>query len=106
MANLTHFDADGAAHMVDVSDKPDTAREAIAEGHITMAPETYALISEGRAKEGDVLGIARLAGIMGAKKTPDLFRCEFGVFVIGDEIVEAGGIEKVPPLQSCDHCIF
>lgn len=69
---LTHFDAKGQAHMVDVSDKNVTDRVAIAAGHIRMAPETFEIISEGRAKKGDVLGIARLAGIMGAKKTPDL----------------------------------
>ncbi|WP_170549074.1 cyclic pyranopterin monophosphate synthase MoaC [Ruegeria atlantica] len=69
---LTHFDAQGQAHMVDVSDKAVTDRVAVAAGHIKMAKETFDLISEGRAKKGDVLGIARLAGIMGAKKTPDL----------------------------------
>lgn len=69
---LTHFDAQGQAHMVDVSDKAVTARVAVAVAHIKMAQETFDLISEGRAKKGDVLGIARLAGIMGAKKTPDL----------------------------------
>jgi len=72
MAGLTHFDERGAAHMVDVSDKEVTARVAVAEGHIRMARATYDLISEGRAKKGDVLSVARLAGIMGAKKTPDL----------------------------------
>jgi cyclic pyranopterin phosphate synthase len=72
MAGLTHFDARGAAHMVDVSDKDVTARVAVAEGHIRMARDTYDLIAEGRAKKGDVLSVARLAGIMGAKKTPDL----------------------------------
>ncbi|KAF0675664.1 Molybdenum cofactor biosynthesis protein C [Profundibacterium mesophilum KAUST100406-0324] len=70
--SLTHFDADGHAHMVDVSGKPVTARVAVAEGAITMSAETLALITEGRAKKGDVLGVARLAGIMGAKKTADL----------------------------------
>ncbi len=69
---LTHFDAQGRAHMVDVSDKAVTDRIAVAAGHIRMAQETFEIISEGRAKKGDVLGIARLAGIMGAKKTPDL----------------------------------
>lgn len=69
---LTHFDAKGDAHMVDVSDKPITDRVATAEGHIRMAQTTFDLISDGRAKKGDVLGVARLAGIMGAKKTPDL----------------------------------
>lgn len=69
---LTHFDAQGQTHMVDVSGKAVTDRVAVAAGHIKMAKETFDLISEGRAKKGDVLGIARLAGIMGAKKTPDL----------------------------------
>jgi len=69
---LTHFDAQGDAHMVDVSDKAITSRVAMAEGHIKMAQETFDIISQGRAKKGDVLGVARLAGIMGAKKTPDL----------------------------------
>ncbi|MFV1531064.1 MULTISPECIES: cyclic pyranopterin monophosphate synthase MoaC [unclassified Phaeobacter] len=69
---LTHFDGKGDAHMVDVSDKAVTARIATAEGHISMARETFDIISEGRAKKGDVLSVARLAGIMGAKKTPDL----------------------------------
>ncbi len=69
---LTHFDAQGDAHMVDVSDKPVTSRVAIAEGHISMAKKTFDIIKEGRAKKGDVLGVARLAGIMGAKKTSDL----------------------------------
>ena len=72
MAGLSHFDQDGKAHMVDVSDKPVTARTAVAEGHIKMMPETLAMITEGRANKGDVLGIARLAGIMGAKKTSEL----------------------------------
>ena len=70
--SLTHFDTKGDAHMVDVSDKDVTSRVATAEGHIAMAPETFEIISEGRAKKGDVLSVARLAGIMGAKKTPDL----------------------------------
>ena len=69
---LTHFDQKGDAHMVDVSDKPVTSRVAVAEGHITMAQATFATIAEGRAKKGDVLSVARLAGIMGAKKTADL----------------------------------
>lgn len=69
---LTHFDAQGDAHMVDVSDKDITARVAVAAGYIKMAVETFDIIKEGRAKKGDVLGVARLAGIMAAKKTPDL----------------------------------
>lgn len=69
---LTHFDDQGRAHMVDVSDKPVTARIAVARGAVKMSAETLALIAEGRAKKGDVLGVARLAGIMAAKKTADL----------------------------------
>lgn len=69
--SLTHFDAQGQAHMVDVSAKPDTAREAVAEGCVIMTSETLALTVGGSAK-GDVLGVARLAGIMGAKRTSDL----------------------------------
>ncbi|MFY1711266.1 cyclic pyranopterin monophosphate synthase MoaC [Tritonibacter mobilis] len=70
--SLTHFDQKGDAHMVDVSDKDVTARIAVAEGHIKMAKATYETIAEGRAKKGDVLSVARLAGIMGAKKTAEL----------------------------------
>ncbi|MDP2419024.1 MAG: cyclic pyranopterin monophosphate synthase MoaC [Hydrogenophaga sp.] len=69
---LTHFDAQGQAHMVDVSAKANTHRVAVAVGHIGMEPATLALIQSGSAKKGDVLGIARIAGIQGAKKTSDL----------------------------------
>lgn len=71
-AKLTHFDDAGQAHMVDVSGKPVTAREAVAEGVVRMSPETLALVLEGTSKKGDVLGVARLAGIQAAKKTADL----------------------------------
>ncbi|MEZ5755657.1 MAG: cyclic pyranopterin monophosphate synthase MoaC [Paracoccaceae bacterium] len=71
-APLSHFDDQGHAHMVDVSAKPVTARLALAEGRVLMSPETLALVMQGRASKGDVLGIARLAGIMGAKRTADL----------------------------------
>jgi len=69
---LTHFNAAGEAHMVDVGDKDITVREGVAEGRIFMEPSTLAKIMAGDHKKGDVLGIARVAGIMGAKKTPDL----------------------------------
>lgn len=69
---LTHFDAQGQAHMVDVGDKPATRRVAIASGRIEMQPATLALIQSGTAKKGDVLGIARIAGIQAAKKASDL----------------------------------
>ena len=72
MARLTHFDAEGKAVMVDVSDKAVSERVAVAKGAVVMAPETLALIQEGGMKKGDVLAVARLAGIMAAKKTPDL----------------------------------
>ena len=72
MSGLSHFDDQGNAHMVDVSDKAVTSRIAVAEGHVRMARETFDIVSEGRAKKGDVIGVARLAGIMGAKRTPDL----------------------------------
>jgi cyclic pyranopterin monophosphate synthase len=72
MSGFTHFDADGKAVMVDVSDKDETERSATAVGCIVMQPETLALIQAGGVKKGDVLSVARLAGIMGAKRTPDL----------------------------------
>ena len=72
MADLTHLVADGAAHMVDVSAKADTAREAVAEGRITMSAEALEAVRAGNIKKGDVLGTARIAGIMAAKKTSEL----------------------------------
>jgi cyclic pyranopterin phosphate synthase len=72
MADFTHFDAEGKAVMVDVSDKDVTERSATAQGSVIMQPQTLAMIREGGVKKGDVLSVARLAGIMGAKRTPDL----------------------------------
>jgi cyclic pyranopterin phosphate synthase len=72
MNKLTHFDASGQAHMVNVGDKPNTHRIAIATGKITMLPETFNMIEAGTHKKGDVLGIARIAGIQASKKTSDL----------------------------------
>ncbi|MEM6385074.1 MAG: cyclic pyranopterin monophosphate synthase MoaC [Pseudomonadota bacterium] len=72
MSGLTHFDADGQAHMVDVSTKEVTNRVAVAEGYIKMSSEALDIILDKRAKKGDVLSVAQLAGIMGAKKTADL----------------------------------
>ena len=69
---LTHIDADGRAHMVDVADKADTKRTAKARGLVALSPATLAAITEGRTKKGDVLSVAELAGIMGAKKTAEL----------------------------------
>jgi cyclic pyranopterin phosphate synthase len=72
MADFTHFDAEGKAVMVDVSDKDVTERTAEAKGSVVMRPETLAMIRAGGVKKGDVLSVARLAGIMGAKRTPEL----------------------------------
>jgi len=72
VSGFTHFDEQGRAVMVDVSDKAESERTAVAKGEIVMAPETLALIREGAVAKGDVLSVARLAGIMGAKRTPDL----------------------------------
>jgi cyclic pyranopterin phosphate synthase len=72
MSDFTHFDASGNAVMVDISAKPATDRTATAKARVAMQPETLATIIAGRAKKGDVLGVARLAGIMGAKRTSDL----------------------------------
>lgn len=69
---LTHIDASGEAHMVDVGDKAETVRIAVAEGFVKMKPETLTLIRDGNAKKGDVIGTARLAGIMAAKQTANL----------------------------------
>jgi len=72
MNKLTHFDASGQAHMVNVGGKANTHRIAIATGRITMLPETFSMIEAGTHKKGDVLGIARIAGIQASKKTSDL----------------------------------
>src|SRR5450830_2066310 len=72
MSTLTHFDSSGQAHMVDVGEKSETHRIAVATGVIKMLPETLQLIVQGDAKKGDVLGIARIAAIQGSKRTSDL----------------------------------
>ena len=72
MTKLTHFSSSGEAHMVDVGDKSSTRRVAVAGGHIAMQAGTLSLIIEGNHKKGDVLGVARIAGIMAVKKTPEL----------------------------------
>ena len=72
MADFTHLDAEGKASMVDVSAKAPSERQAVAKGTVSMSPETVALIRDGGVEKGDVLSVARLAGIMGAKRTPEL----------------------------------
>jgi cyclic pyranopterin phosphate synthase len=83
---LTHFNASGDAHMVDVGAKNVTQREAVAEGRISMDPKTLELIIQGGHKKGDVLGIARVAGIMGAKKTPDLIPLSHPISITGVDL--------------------
>jgi len=83
---LTHFNASGEAHMVDVGAKNTTQREAIAEGRIFMHAKTLELIIQGGHKKGDVLGIARVAGIMGAKKTPDLIPLAHPISITGVDL--------------------
>jgi cyclic pyranopterin phosphate synthase len=84
--SLTHFDAKGRAHMVDVGTKPITAREAVAKGSVIVAPATLALIRKGKIGKGDVLGVARLAGIMAAKRTPELIPLCHGVALSAVEL--------------------
>lgn len=72
MAELTHFDAEGRARMVDISKKGSTFREAVARGRVTMAPQTFQMIQDKSIAKGDVLGVARIAGLMAAKRTADL----------------------------------
>jgi cyclic pyranopterin phosphate synthase len=72
MANFTHFDKEGAARMVDITAKEETVREAVAEGRVFMQPETLALILDRNVVKGDVFSVARIAGIMAAKRTPEL----------------------------------
>ena len=72
MSRLTHIDVEGRARMVDVSDKPETDREAVAEGFVRLAPETLALAASGQGRKGDVRAVAEIAGVMGAKRTSDL----------------------------------
>ncbi|MCP4768427.1 MAG: cyclic pyranopterin monophosphate synthase MoaC [Gammaproteobacteria bacterium] len=72
MSKLTHFNQAGEAHMVDIADKASTARRAVAAGRIVMQPQTLELIQQGKHKKGDVLGVARIAGIMATKRTADL----------------------------------
>ncbi|GAC1345784.1 MAG: cyclic pyranopterin monophosphate synthase MoaC [Acetobacteraceae bacterium] len=96
MSGLTHFDAEGRATMVDVSAKPETDRTATARATVTMRPETLALIRSGQAKKGDVLGVARLAGIMAAKRTADLIPLCHPLPISAvtlDLVAEAGGVE-------------
>ncbi|MDH5517136.1 MAG: cyclic pyranopterin monophosphate synthase MoaC [Gammaproteobacteria bacterium] len=96
MSDLTHFNAAGDAHMVDVGEKNSTRRIAVAEGVITMLPETLALIDNGQHKKGDVLGIARIAAIMAAKKTPDIIPlCHPIALTHVDVRLQSNGVDHV-----------
>lgn len=86
MTKLSHIDNKGAARMVDVSGKKTTSRVATAKGKVTMAPETLAIIISGSGPKGDVLSVARLAGIMAAKKTPDLIPLCHPLAISGVEV--------------------
>ena len=96
---LTHFNAQGEAHMVDVGDKPATKRRARAEGRILMQASTLAMIEAGNHKKGDVLGVARLAGIMGAKRTSDLVPLCHPLALTAVDV--AFSIEASPPAVRC-----
>ena len=108
MSSLTHFDAQGQAHMVDVGAKPATRRTAVATGRISMQAATLALIASGTAKKGDVLGVARIAAIMAAKKTSDLIplchplaltrvAVEFGLLTADNAVQCTATVETVGP---------
>jgi cyclic pyranopterin phosphate synthase len=83
---LTHLDADGQARMVDVSEKSDSVRQAVARGEVQMRPETAALIQSGNVPKGDVLATARIAGIMAAKRTADLIPLCHSLALTGAEV--------------------
>jgi len=106
MSDLTHFDTDGRARMVDVSVKDVTTRTAVASGEIHMQPETLLLIQQGKLKKGDVLAVADVAAVMGAKKTPELIpMCHplmlSGVEVCFAELAEGCGL-KVDVSVKCN----
>ena len=86
MAELTHFNADGRARMVDVSEKQATLREATAGGTVHLNAETFGLVMRGEMKKGDVLGVAQVAGIMAAKRTPELIPMCHPIAITGVDI--------------------
>lgn len=105
MADLTHFDAEGRARMVDVSGKAETAREATAVGRLAMRPETLALVREGLAAKGDVRAVAEIAGVMAAKKTSDLIPlCHplplTGVQVVVSEAADGSGLDVTATVRT------
>lgn len=104
--SLRHLRADGTAHMVDVSSKPVTAREATATGRVLLSPEAVRALREGTAPKGDALGVARLAGIQAAKKTPDLVPLAHPVAVHAVEVdltVVDAGVEIRATVRTADR---
>lgn len=105
MSKLTHFDAGGQAHMVDVGTKAHTRRRAVAEGHIRMLPATFALVKGGGHKKGDVLGIARIAAIMASKKAADLIPLCHPVALtrvaVDFELLEADNAVRIEVTAEC-----
>ena len=103
MNSLTHFDSAGRAQMVDVGDKAITHRVAVAAGRITMQPATLQLISSGGAKKGDVLGVARIAAIQGAKRTPELIPLAHPVAIT--KIAVDFDVESATNSVQCRACV-
>lgn len=99
MSKLTHFNAEGEAHMVDVGAKATTARQAVAEGRIEMQPATLAMIRTGESRKGDVLGVARVAAIMAAKKTAELIPLCHPIALHAVEVTFT--LVDAPPAVSC-----
>ena len=99
MSDVTHFNTEGEAHMVDVGNKPATQRRAVAGGKITMQAQTLTLIERGEHKKGDVLGVARLAGIMAAKKTADLIPLCHPLML--SHVHLDFGLQHTPPAVTC-----
>lgn len=105
---LNHFDNSGRAHMVDVGEKAVTQREARASGYINMQAETFALVRQGTAKKGDVLGVARLAGIMAVKRTPELIPLAHPISISGCSVdfildEEASRVQAVCTVRVADR---
>ncbi len=106
MSDFSHFDDEGRPVMVDVTDKAATTRTATAKGTVVMAPATLKMITDGKAKKGDVLAIARLAGIMAAKRTPDLIPLCHPIAVHGVDVdleVEDAGVRITVAVRTADR---
>ncbi|MGP0595043.1 cyclic pyranopterin monophosphate synthase MoaC [Nitrospira sp. T9] len=102
MANLTHFNESGRARMVDVTDKPPTERVAVAEGKVFVLPETLEKIHAGRIAKGDVLAVAQVAGVMGAKRTPNLIPMCHPILLTGVDV----DFKEDPQLNSDGRCVI